>query len=74
MPSDNSTPRLAIKGFDQRALQIGAMNYQVWAAPAAFGVVERHSRKFDVIRTPQHENGAGPRGKPQHPIENPKSR
>ena len=52
--------------LDQDALQIRAMNYQVWAAPAVLGVAERHSRKFDIIRTSQYENCIWRRGKPQH--------
>ena len=50
--------RLLMNGVEQRALQIGAMNDQICGAPAAFGAVQRHSHKFSVIRTPQHQEGA----------------
>ena len=52
--------RLAADGVEQRALQIGAMNDQICRAPAAFGAVQRHSHKFGVIRTPQHDDSARP--------------
>ncbi|HEY1887475.1 MAG TPA: hypothetical protein VGG86_15765 [Roseiarcus sp.] len=50
--------RLLMNGVKQRALQIGAMNDQICRAPAAFGAIQRHSHKFSVIRTPQHQEGA----------------
>jgi hypothetical protein len=65
---------LGANGFDQRALQIRAMNDQICGAPPAFGVVQRHSHKFNVIRTPQHDNCARSRGKSQHLLERTKPR
>ena len=65
--------RSLVNGVDERALQIRAMNDQIRSAPAAFGVIQRHSHKFSVIRTSQHDDGARPRGKRQHALEHAKS-
>ena len=45
------------------------MNYQIWGAPAAVGVIQRQAHQLGVIRTTQRLNGARPRRKLAHPIE-----
>ena len=58
-PSVKFDVRLPADCFDQRALQIRAMNDQIWRAPAAFGVIQRHPHQFGVIRTAQRSTACG---------------
>ena len=66
--------RVAANGVEQRPVQISAMNDEVRRAPAGLGVIERHSHKFAIIRTPQYDERVGPRGEPQHALEHAKLR
>ena len=43
--------RMTADGFDQRGLQVGAVNDQIFGAPAALGVVKGQPHQFGVVRT-----------------------